>query len=171
MQKVILYYRFAPISDPEAVRLWQKTLCEKLNLRGRIIISVHGINGTLGGKIEDLRIYVKETKAYQPFKDTPFKWSDGQRADFPKLSIKVRDELVTFGVGSELEVNQDGIVGGGKHLKPKQAHELVSRRGDEVVFFDGRSAHEAAVGRFKNAVVPLAGSTFKYRPTLLEPCL
>jgi UPF0176 protein len=30
----------------------------------------------------------------------------------------------------------------------------VKERGDDVVFFDGRNAFEAKVGRFKNAVVP-----------------
>ena len=54
--KVILYYGFAPISDPEAVKLWQKTLCESLNIKGRILISPHGINGTLGG--QDRRAHV-----------------------------------------------------------------------------------------------------------------
>ena len=47
--KIILYYQFAPIADPQAVMLWQRALCEKLGLRGRILISKHGINGTLGG--------------------------------------------------------------------------------------------------------------------------
>ena len=50
MQKILLYYKFTPISDPEAVRLWQKTLCDSLNLKGRILISKHGINGTVGGE-------------------------------------------------------------------------------------------------------------------------
>jgi UPF0176 protein len=54
MQKVILYYKFVPVSDPDAVRLWQRALCEKLNLKGRILIAGHGINGTLGGDINDL---------------------------------------------------------------------------------------------------------------------
>ena len=46
------------------------------------------------------------------------------------------------------------MVGGGKHLKPAQVDELVAKRGDDVIFFDGRNAYEAKVGRFKNAVVP-----------------
>ena len=49
--RIILYYQFAPITDPVAVMLWQRALCEKLGLRGRILISKHGINGTLGGEI------------------------------------------------------------------------------------------------------------------------
>jgi UPF0176 protein len=154
MQKILLYYQFAPIADPEAIRLWQKALCERLNLRGRILLSTHGINGTVGGDIEDLKAYVKETKSYAPFKKTVFKWSDGARDDFPKLSIKVRDEIVTFGAAGEIKVDANGIVGGGKHLKPADVHKLVEEHGDDVVFFDGRNAYEAAVGKFKDAVVP-----------------
>lgn len=30
----------------------------------------------------------------------------------------------------------------------------MAERGDEVVFFDGRSAHEARIGKFKNAIIP-----------------
>lgn len=154
MQKVILYYKFFPITDPEAVRLWQKTLADKLSLKGRIIISEHGINGTLGGEVEDLKTYVKETKTYKSFKGMDFKWSDGARDDFPKLSVKVRDEIVTFGAKDELIVNEDGVVGCGKHLTPNEVHELVKERGNNVVFFDGRNRHESAVGKFKNAVFP-----------------
>lgn len=153
MQKIVLYYKFAPVADPEAVRLWQRSLCERLHLRGRIVLSRHGINGTVGGDIEDVKAYVKETKSYAPFKKTAFKWSEGGREHFPRLSVKVRPELVTFGVPDEIQVDEHGVIGAGKHLKPEEVHQLVKERGD-VVFFDGRNAYEAAVGRFKNAVVP-----------------
>lgn len=162
MQKVILYYKFAPIADPEAVRLWQRELCEGLGLKGRIIISKHGINGTLGGDIEALKRYAHKTKLFPAFKGTVFKWSDGDTATFPKLNIKVREELVAFGASDELEVDENGVVGGGVHLKPKQVHELVEERGDEVVFFDGRNKYEAAVGKFKNAVVPDVSTTHDF---------
>jgi len=154
VQKIILYYKFTPIADPEAVRLWQRTLCEKLNLKGRILISRHGINGTVGGELSELKAYVKATKQFAGFKDTVFKWSDGQRDHFPKLQVKVRQEIVAFGAADELEVDEHGVVDGGQHLKPAQVNQLVAEHGDDVVFFDGRNAYEAAVGRFKNAVVP-----------------
>ncbi len=152
VQKIILYYKFQPIADPEAVRLWQRALCEKLSLKGRILISPHGINGTVGGELADVKTYAKESKVY--FKDMQFKWSDGERDHFPKLQVKVRDEIVSFGVADELKVDEHGVVGGGKHLKPEQVNKLVAEKGDEVIFFDGRNAYEAKVGKFKNAIVP-----------------
>lgn len=154
MQKILLYYKFTPIKDPQAVMLWQKTLCEGLNLRGRILLSEHGINGTVGGDIEDLKKYAKATKQFLGFKGMVFKWSEGGRDDFPRLSVKVKPEIVAFDAASELKVDEKGVVNGGKHLKPEQVHELVEERGDDVVFFDGRNSYEAKIGKFKNAVVP-----------------
>lgn len=155
MQKILLYYKFTPIKDPEAVKLWQKVLCDSLNLKGRILVSRHGLNGTVGGEMNDLKAYIKQTKQFPGFKDIVFKWSDGSREDFPRMSVKARRELVGFkNSDDEFDVDIDGVIGGGKHIKPREVNELVEKYGDDVVFFDGRNAHEAKVGKFKDAVVP-----------------
>ena len=112
--------------------------------------------------MENLKKYVSQTKQYPGFKKIDFKWSDGTGSDFPRLSVKERDELVAFGVADEIKVDASGVIGGGEHLTPKQVHELVDERGDEVVFFDGRNAYEAKVGRFKNAVVPDVKTTHDF---------
>lgn len=169
MQKILLYYAFVPLTDPEAVRLWQTALCQQLDLKGRILIAPHGINGTVGGELDDLKAYVKQIKAYPAFKNMEFKWSKGRRDDFPRLSVKVRPEIVTFGVPDRVKVDDRGIVGGGKRLKPEQVHELVKERGEEVVFFDGRNAYEAAVGKFKDAVVTDARHARDFPEELKKP--
>lgn len=162
LNKIILYYGFAPVADPKAVMLWQKTLCASLNLKGRILISEHGINGTLGGDMEDLKKYCRATKEYPGFGKIDFKWSDGTGNDFPRLSVKARKELVAFTTPNEIEVAKSGVQNGGKHLKPHQVNQLVEERGDDVVFFDGRNAFEAKIGKFKNAVVPDVQTTHDF---------
>lgn len=157
--KVLLFYAFAPLADPEAVRLWQHALCEGLGLTGRIIVSSHGLNGTLAGDVTAAKQYVKRTRAYAPFRGLDVKWSDGTGHDFPKLSVKARPEIVTFGVPDEVVVDETGVVGGGRHLTPEALHDLVAERGDEVAFFDGRNAWEAEIGRFRGAVVPDVATT------------
>ncbi|WP_099332336.1 tRNA uridine(34) hydroxylase [Actinomyces minihominis] len=175
--KILLYYVMAPVEDPKAVMLWQRELCERLGLRGRIIISPHGINGTVGGEIAACKQYIKKTREYPAFRglSETIKWSDGtgfeedqpewnggfdrsapwkKIVDFPKLSVKVRDELVAFGAPEEVKVGPEGVIGGGTHLSPQQVNDLVEQRGDEVVFFDGRNAWEAEIGRFSGAIVP-----------------
>lgn len=169
MNKVILYYKFVPVADPGITMRWQRELCSRLNLKGRIIISPHGINGTLGGDIENLREYKREMNRSILFKGIMYKWSDGTGADFPKLSVKVRDELVAFGATDELVVSDRGVENGGVHLKPKQVHELIQERGDEVIFFDGRNAYEAQVGKFKNAIIPSVETTPDFLKELEDP--
>lgn len=159
MNKVILYYKFVPVADPAMTMRWQRELCQRLDLKGRIIISPHGINGTLGGKIDNLRKYKSQMNASEIFRGITYKWSDGTGDDFPKLSVKVKPELVAFDAPDEIEVDENGVKNGGMHLKPSALHELVKEKGDDVVFFDGRNAYEAAVGRFKNAIVPNTKTT------------
>lgn len=142
--------------------LWQKTLAESLNLKGRVLISKHGINGTLGGEMENLKKYVRATREYPGFGKTDFKWSEGTGNDFPRLSVKVRKELVAFTTPDEIKVEKSGVVNGGKHLKPAEVNALVAEKGDEVVFFDGRNAFEAKIGKFKNAVVPDVQTTHDF---------
>jgi UPF0176 protein len=154
MQKILLYYKFTPVKEPELLKLWQKTLCDSLGLKGRILVSQQGINGTVGGELEQLKAYVKATKQFPSFKDIVWKWSDGSSENFPRMSVKVKNELVAFNSWNEIEIDSKGVVGSGKHLKPDQLHKLIDEHGDDVVFFDGRNQYEAKVGRFKDAVVP-----------------
>lgn len=162
MNRVILYYKFVPLPDPDMTMRWQRELCERLDLRGRIIVSQHGINGTLGGDIENLKAYKREMNKSGVFRGITYKWSDGTGKEFPRLSVKVRPELVAFGIPSEVKVDGNGVVGGGKHIKPDKLHELVKKHGEDVVFFDGRNQYEAKVGRFKNAVVPDTKTTHDF---------
>lgn len=166
MQKILLYYKFTPVKDAELLKLWQKTLCDSLNLKGRVLVSPQGINGTVGGDINDLKEYIKKTKEFPGFKGTVFKWSEGGRDNFPRMSVKVKKELVAFESYDEIEIDENGVVGGGEHLKPEQVDELVKKYGDDVVFFDGRNKYEAAVGRFKNTVVPETRTSRDFIPEL-----
>ena len=96
---IILYYKYTPVENPEALLVWHKAVCESLDLKGRIIIAKEGINGTLEGTTENTLKYrqmLKElskdpkTKGMGNFTDIQFKESVGTGNAFPKLKIKVR---------------------------------------------------------------------------------
>ena len=159
ISKLLLFYVFTPLPDPDAIRLWQRELCRRLELKGRIIISPHGLNGTVGGELAAVKQYVRTTREYRAFADIDFKWSEADGTEFPRLSVKVRDEMVTFGAPDELTVDRGGVVGAGRRVTPAQVHQLVADRGEEVAFFDGRNRFEAAIGRFRGAVVPDVATT------------
>lgn len=148
MQKIILYYKFVPVKDPQMTVRWQRELCARLDLRGRIIVSEHGINGTVGGAIGDVKAYVKAMNLTPEFKDIEYKWSDGRREDFPKLSVKVRKELVTLEPEEDFDVFDTGTP-----LKPAEWHDYLEKHPDAIVF-DARNDYESDVGKFRNAVTP-----------------
>jgi UPF0176 protein len=169
MEKIILFYKFVPVTDTESVMHWQRSLAASRGLRGRILISRHGINGTLGGDVQALKDYIKATKQHSSFKEMKFKWSAGGAADFPRLSVKVRAEIVTFGVPDEIEIDENGIKDGGRHITPEQVHALREKYGDELVFMDGRNAYEAVIGKFKDALVPNTKTTRDFVAELEKP--
>ena len=171
--KILLYYVFTPLADPEAVRLWQRDLCEALGLRGRILISKDGLNGTIGGDLPAVKRYLRKTREYPAFHDIDFTWSEGTgldetglSLDFPRLVVKVREEIVSFGAPGELTVTAAGVQGGGTRLSPAALHELAAERGDDLVFFDGRNSFEAEIGRFRGAVVPDTATTHDFAAEL-----
>jgi UPF0176 protein len=161
----ILYYKFTPVGDPELLRLWQWELCRNLGLKGRILISPHGINGTLGGDRKALRNYANACKAYEPLGEIDVKWDFVREVPFPRLSVKARDEIVTFNF-PELKVNDGGVIGGGTHLDADGLHELIASVaetnqkpvhevvGNDLLFLDARNDYEYSVGRFKGALNP-----------------
>lgn len=150
MGKITLFYKYVNLSDPHAVMMWQRALCEKLELKGRVIIGAEGINGTVGGSERSIRCYVREMKEYKPFKNIDFKYSKCEGEPFPKLKVKVRKEIVTLGIDPENLTPEQG----GKHLSPKQVHELLESRPEDLVILDTRNECEVAVGTFEGAIDP-----------------
>jgi UPF0176 protein len=168
VEKIILYYQFVPLPDPDAICLWQKTLAESNNLKGRILISNSGINGTLGGSITQLKQYIKATSLHPLFHDMEYKWSDGSQNDFPRLSVKVRDETVTLGSDDTIQVNDHGVIGGGDKIKPAMLDDFIDKH-PEAVLFDGRNNYESAIGKFKNAIIPNVNHFREFPDELNDP--
>lgn len=149
--EVILFYKYVRIEDPQKLMLEQKELCEKLDLKGRMIIAHEGVNGTFEGTKENIDKYLKEYLADFRFSKTHIKRSEGNGQAFPKLSIKVRKEIVTLGLGQE-DIDPNTLTG--KHLKPDELHELINHKDKEFYIVDMRNDYEHKVGHFKNSILP-----------------
>lgn len=88
--KILLYYVFTPLADPDAVRVWQRDLCESLGLRGRILISTDGMNGTIGGDLKAVKRYLHTSRSYAPLANLDVKWSEGSTCVCTTASIPPR---------------------------------------------------------------------------------
>ncbi len=147
---VLLYYLYVDIDDPKQLMLDQRALCERLSLKGRIIVAHEGINGTLEGLTEDTEEYIKAMHADARFAPTVFKKSEGTGTAFPRLSVKVRKEIVTAGLGED-DVNPNELTGA--HLDPSELDKWYDE-GKDFVVVDMRNDYEFDVGHFRNTVLP-----------------
>ncbi len=144
--QILLYYKYIEIADPEKVREIQRELCQRLNLKGRIIIAHEGINGTVEGSKEDTKKYIEAMETSEYFKGIHYKKSEGTGQAFPKLSVKVRPEIVTTGVEG---LNPNKITG--KYLSADELHQWYEE-GREFYVVDMRNDYEYASGYFEGFI-------------------
>jgi UPF0176 protein len=151
MKKVILYYKYIKIDHPLALKNSQFKVCKRLNLKGRVIISQEGINGTLSGKLADIEEYKKELISNALFSDIIFKESSIKEDLFPRLSIKVRDEIVSL--NQKIDITTDGAKKG-EYISPEDFHKIILENNSDTVIIDARNNYESYIGRFKNSITP-----------------
>lgn len=167
MSKILLFYKYVDITNPEAILSWQKNICQLLNLKGRIIIAHEGINGTLGGTDQEIDAYKRELSNNAEFKDLfcdiDFKESYGPRDCFPRLKIVIKKEIVRLDLDPELITAKNS----GHHLTPEQAHNLISKNPEDLVILDTRNNYESRIGTFQNAITPNI-NTFRELPKYID---
>jgi UPF0176 protein len=148
---VILFYKYTTVKDTKACQDWQRDLCSKLSLTGRVRIATEGINATLEGKNEDITTYIQNLRAceFADFSDIEIKTSIGTGEAFNKLSVKVHPEIVVFGLKDD--VNPNEITG--VHLKPDELKKMYENNEDFVII-DMRNDYEYKVGHFKDSINP-----------------
>lgn len=148
--RVLLYYRYVRIEDPDGYARRQRELCGELNLRGRILVGDEGINGTVSGTTENAARYRETMEADGRTRGMPFKIDAWSSHVFPKLSVKVRREIVSLGLaeGGGVDPNRQT----GQRLSPAEFYRAM--QDENALVIDGRNNYESALGRFAGAVCP-----------------
>ncbi len=148
--EILLYYKYTHIEAPEELVRLQEELCERLNLKGRIIIASEGINGTVEGVPENTQLYIDEMIKDGRFSDMNFKRSEGTGTAFPRLSIKLRSEIVSAHLGED-DVNPAQTTG--KYLSAEELHAWI-HSDKEFYIVDMRNDYEHKIGYFANSILP-----------------
>lgn len=144
---ILLYYCYAQIDDHEAYREEHHLFCIENNLRGRIIISPEGLNGTVSGKKADTEAYMAYIHSDSRFADTEFKIEASSTQAFAKLHVRVKPEIVH---SSLRHINPRERTG--TYVEPEEFRQLLKESDEDTVFLDVRSNYEHKVGHFKNAM-------------------
>lgn len=161
---VLLFYLYIPIAQPDELLIRQKALCQSLNLKGRIILADEGINGTLAGEAQAVLEYQRALEKELGTTDIEWKTSQASEQVFPRMSIKVRPEIVTLG---QKKQGRDVLIENKAHyIEPEELLELYEK-GEDFLILDARNEYEARIGKFKNAIVPPI-DTFKEFPAFAQ---
>ena len=146
--RVLLYYHYTHIENPEEFRDAHHKLCNDLGLLGRIIVASEGLNGTVSGTIEQTQGYMDAMHADPMFATMPFKidYEDGNA--FSKMHVRVKPELVNL----QLDKDVNPLELTGKHLKPIEFFEQM--QDENTIVIDARNDYEYDLGHFRGAIRP-----------------
>jgi len=113
------------------------------------IIAHEGINATFEGHSKELHAFCEWFSADPRFADIDFKFSLGTGEAFPKLSVKVRPEIVASYLPAEIDPTKDA----GTHIPPEKLRSWYER-GEDFVIIDMRNSYEYQAGHFKSSIDP-----------------
>ena len=146
--RVLLYYHYVKIEDPQALREEHLAYTKNIGLLGRIYISEEGINGTVSGKTDVVQTYIDWMEHHPYFKGVTYKIDEADGHAFKKMHVRVKNELVNFSL--EDDINPKELTG--RYVEPE---EFLRRIHDEdTIIIDARNDYEYDLGHFRGAIKP-----------------
>lgn len=146
--RVLLYYKYVPIEDPETFAAEHLAACKEIGLKGRILVGAEGINGTCSGTIAQTDAYMELLRSDSRFEDIVFKIDEADGHAFKKMHVRPRKEIVNLSL--EEDINPHELTG--KRLSPEEWFKQMQE--EDTVIIDARNDYEYDLGHFRGAVRP-----------------
>ncbi len=139
-------YKFTPLADPEALRLGLLAAGRAHGVKGTILLAPEGINFFLAGTRAQLDAVLAVLRAVPGLADLAPKESPSASRPFKRMLVKVKKEIIAFGV--------DGVDPARAPSRKLKATELKRwlDEGRPVVLLDTRNVYEVRMGTFRGAV-------------------
>ena len=147
--RVLLYYKYVKIEYPETFRDNHLALCKEFGLKGRILVSEEGLNGTVSGTIEQTDQYMEALRSDERFEDIMFKIDDADGHAFKKMHVRYRPEIVSLELGED-DLNPNDITG--DYLDPVEFRQALED--ENTIVLDARNDYEYDLGHFRGAIRP-----------------
>ena len=148
LYRVLLYYKYVPIEDPETFAVEHLEACKEIGLKGRILVGTEGINGTCSGTVEQTDAYMDLLKSDERFADMVFKIDEADGHAFKKMHVRARQEIVNLSL--EEDINPNELTG--KRLSPEEWFKQMQE--EDTIIIDARNDYEFDLGHFRGAVRP-----------------
>lgn len=144
---VAAFYEFVAVSDGAAMRARLLDICRADGIVGTILIAAEGINGTIAGQQDAIDAVLAAIARELRLDALDAKRSTCQSQPFARLKVRLKREIVTFGVP---EANP--ALRRGTYVEAQDWNGLISEPG--VVVIDTRNSYEVKIGTFPGAVDP-----------------
>jgi UPF0176 protein len=154
------FYKFVELPDFKALREPLLTSCERVGVKGTILLAAEGINGTIAGKRDDVHAVLGFLRSDPRLADLEHKESSAKEIPFLRMKVRLKREIVTLGVPG---VNPSRMAG--TYVKPEAWNTLLED--PNVVLVDVRNDYEVELGTFKGALNPRTKS-FSELPRWVE---
>ena len=142
------FYRYVKLKNLIELRDQLYQAWKELEILGRIYIAEEGINAQISIPEHNIELFKNNLNQNSSFKDMPFKIAVEENISFYKLIIKVKKEIVAYGI----TINEYNINETGRHLNAKEFNAMMKQKNSVVV--DMRNHYESEVGKFENAICP-----------------
>lgn len=147
---ILLFYKYIFIKYPEKLKKKHLAFCQKLGIRGRILLAHEGINGSVSGTRKQVEEYKKGLRKDSRFLGIMFKEDKGILHPFKRMEVKTKKEIVNFGQNVDLK-------NVGKHITPREFLDLYKNEegkiGKDIIILDVRNEYESRVGKFNGAYI------------------
>ena len=150
-------YRFVDLDDRDELRQPFRYICEKLKLKGTILLSKNGINFFLAGEQDSIDSYLEFLESDKRFRGISLKISYTDYQPFRRMLVRLKKEIIALGID---EIRPAELTG--ENIKPIEFKKILDND-EEVIILDTRNEYETRVGLFENAI-DLNLSTFKDFP-------
>ena len=141
-------YKFAPLADLKPLRERLLAFCRARRLKGTILLSTEGINLFVAGPRAAVEELLAELRAIPGLAGLPVKLSESARQPFSRMLVRIKKEIIAFGV--------EGI-DPARRPSAKIAPQELKRWLDEgrpVTLLDTRNDYEVKLGTFRGAIIP-----------------
>ena len=150
-------YKFARLSELKSLRAHLMAKCKAWNLKGTILLSTEGVNLFVAGGQSEVEELLAELQRIPGLETMEFKFSPSDHQPFNRMLVRIKKEIIAFGV--------DGI-DPATYTSPRISAKELKQWLDEgrpVTLLDTRNDYEVKLGTFQNAL-PIGVDHFRDFP-------
>jgi len=142
---VAAFYKFARFHKCDKMQKKLKNFMLERDVKGTVLVSIEGINGTISGLRDDIDAVLKFIRAMPGFEDLEHKESFFDAHPFGKTKVKLKREIIGLGA------HADPVENAGTYVEAKDWNKILEMG---IPVIDTRNSYEVNLGTFDGAIDP-----------------